>query len=196
MILYTVTNLASGKRYVGQTRHLLSRRAREHRLEAERGSRTALHCAIRLYGFDLFLFEQVASSWSTRSLKQAERELIAQEGTQSPGGYNLTLGGDGFSGRHQPSTIRKMKRSQRRARDRETQWERDWRAAAISNAKRGKSQPWAAGATHNKGRVRSPEFKQAISGGMKRYTQTLPPGEMARRAGRPPPAEVTRPQAK
>jgi hypothetical protein len=53
----------------------------------------------------------------------------------------------------------------------------------ISDAKKGIPQPWAKeNGERLKGIVRSEEFKENVSSGMKSYVATLPPGEMARRA--------------
>lgn len=57
------------------------------------------------------------------------------------------------------------------------------RARKISEAKKGKPQPWARKlALAFKGVKRSWRFKKKVSEGMKRYCASLPDGEMARRA--------------
>lgn len=182
MILYVATHVKSGKKYVGFTAYPLARRIREHLREAEKGSRTAFHCALRKYGACTFVWEQVASCWDTKMMRQAERDLILQEGSFAPGGYNLTPGGDGFSGRHSPESRANIIAALARTRASETTEKRLDRGRAISKAKKGKSQPWAAATgKKSKGTKRSPGFKQSVSLGMKAYCETLPKGEMARR---------------
>lgn len=183
MILYIATNSVNGKRYVGHTTSSLRKRARKHELEAGKGSKTALHCAIRKYGIGVFVFEQVGSSWSRDLLKFAERALIEQEGTLAPGGYNITKGGDGFSGKHRPDSLKKMSRAQKKVHQLETDEQRLARGAAISRAKRGKPQPWGKLIGDRlRGIKRPSSFKQAVSAGMRRYVSGLPAGEMSRRA--------------
>lgn len=183
MILYISTNTKNGKRYVGMTSGLLSKRIKDHKYMAGNGSNTAFHCAIRKYGIDSFVFEHIASSMTRPAMESAEKSLIVQENTRTPNGYNLTSGGDGFRGKHSEASIEKMKRSQRAARDSETDDQKKKRSMAISMAKKGKPQPWAAACgKKNKGTFRSNDFKRAVSDGMKSHIKTLPPGEMSRRS--------------
>lgn len=61
--------------------------------------------------------------------------------------------------------------------------QRTSRNEAISLAKKGKPQPWAKSVGLKlKGLVRTDEFKQKVSKGMKAYYAGLPEGEMARRS--------------
>jgi group I intron endonuclease len=100
MICYQITNLVSGKVYIGLTMTSIATRWRRHVELAARGQGYALHDAIRKYGVDSFLIEEVASpiEKDRDALAELERLLIAQAGSVSPGGYNLTAGGDGVGG--------------------------------------------------------------------------------------------------
>ena len=99
MIVYQITNLVNGKRYIGMTCQSLAQRWMEHRNTAQKGSRTALHSAIRKYGADSFVASILVSlpAESERAaLCDAEKLMIQREGTLAPVGYNLTPGGDGL----------------------------------------------------------------------------------------------------
>lgn len=52
--VYQITNLVNGKRYIGATTQLLSRRWADHIAKSKRKDRGRFHCAIKSYGEDLF----------------------------------------------------------------------------------------------------------------------------------------------
>lgn len=183
MIIYIATNTINGKRYVGMTEQSLSKRIRDHRLAVRKGSKTAFHCALRNYGFENFKFEPIASARTRENLQEAEREIIAQERSIAPFGYNLTPGGDGRSGKMPPHAIANMIAAQKRIRAAETSEQKLARDQAVSAAKKGKAQPWsAANGRRLLGIKRQDDFRTKVSYGMKSYIATLPPGEMSRRA--------------
>lgn len=93
-IIYLVTNLANGKRYVGQTVQRLSMRKWVHLREAASGSPFAFHRAIRRYGDASFKWEEMATV-PARELDSYEVAYIAMIGSRVPNGYNMTDGGDG-----------------------------------------------------------------------------------------------------
>lgn len=95
---YVITNLVSGKRYIGITRRALHRRWSDHKVSARKGAKTALAGAIRKYGEGSFSIQQIASASSIDNLQALEIELIRQEKTLAPRGYNLTAGGEGVKG--------------------------------------------------------------------------------------------------
>lgn len=95
---YVITNLVSGKRYIGITRRALHRRWSDHKVSARKGVKTALASAIRKYGEEAFSIQHIASASSVDNLQALEIVLIRQEGTLAPGGYNLTTGGEGVRG--------------------------------------------------------------------------------------------------
>lgn len=98
MIVYLISNVVSGKRYVGQTCTSLIRRWQRHVRTAERGSRTALSGAIRKYGSSAFKVETLVSVGSKAEMDFYEIGLIRSLKTKSPEGYNLTGGGEGSFG--------------------------------------------------------------------------------------------------
>jgi group I intron endonuclease len=183
MIVYIATNAINRKRYVGMTEQSLAKRIRDHRLAVRKGSKTAFHSALRNYGFENFTFEAVASARTREALQKAEREIIAQECTIAPLGYNLTTGGDGRSGKMPDYAVANMVAAQKRIRAAETSEQKLSRNRAISAAKKGKSQPWcSANGSRLLGIKRQDDFRNKVSSGVKSYISALPPGEMSRRA--------------
>jgi hypothetical protein len=95
-IVYLIVNTANGKKYVGCTKGTPERRWGRHCTEAQRGSRYAIHAAIRKYGprsFTLSVLETV--NGAHLDLMAAEVRQISAHGSVVPHGYNLTLGGGG-----------------------------------------------------------------------------------------------------
>lgn len=79
---------------------------------AELGGGSLIHAAMRKYGTDSFRFDVLGEYNTWDDLKSAEISAIAKMRSRSPGGYNLTNGGDGILGmRHTPETIKKMSKS-------------------------------------------------------------------------------------
>jgi len=122
MLIYLVTNLANGKKYVGQTRLRLEHRWKQHVRDAGNGSSTLIGAAIRKYGTDAFSVSIICTRSSQAELDTAERFYISSLGTHSStgNGYNLTAGGYGgqhcavgpMTGkRHSPATREKMRKS-------------------------------------------------------------------------------------
>jgi len=87
-------------KYVGFTIQPISTRWRQHVVDANRGSPTALHNAIRKYGKDAFDVVCVVVMDDVRhALNVAEPAFIEYYRThRDHGGYNLTKGGDGRLG--------------------------------------------------------------------------------------------------
>jgi group I intron endonuclease len=98
VIIYCIVNRINGRRYIGMTAMRLMKRWESHVYAMRKGIKTALYDAMRSYGSDAFNIEAVASllpGLARTDLCAVERELIAQENTLIPNGYNLTAGGDG-----------------------------------------------------------------------------------------------------
>ena len=95
LFIYRIRHLESSRSYIGWTTNL-EKRWKRHRGLAKQGAKNAIHCALRLYGVDAFAFE-VLEELFDREASARVREIwwIANEGTLSPGGYNMTAGGDG-----------------------------------------------------------------------------------------------------
>lgn len=102
--IYCATCLATGKLYFGQTIRLVKERWERHIQESRSGSNYKFHRAIRKYGEENFLVEEVmtVSAPTKESLKAKldyiEIRLIRKFDTFR-NGYNMTLGGEGQFGR-------------------------------------------------------------------------------------------------
>lgn len=92
--VYVITCAPTGLKYVGYTRKGTEVRFREH-LDNCRSKPGRLALAIVKYGKEAFSFETVWSGETHTEACAEEIRLIAALGTLSPGGYNLTYGGDG-----------------------------------------------------------------------------------------------------
>jgi group I intron endonuclease len=101
MILYVAINTKTSKRYIGMTTMSLEQRWYHHLWRCDRGVKTALYAAIRKHGREGFVVEPVLSLIPGRTIDDLfdlEQELIAQERTVCPRGYNMTAGGEGTIG--------------------------------------------------------------------------------------------------
>jgi hypothetical protein len=83
----------NGKSYVGQTVNSLERRREIHLFHANRGRRSAFHCALRKYGAEKFDWVVIDSAGNLDELNNKEKHWISLLNTLSPNGYNLTDGG-------------------------------------------------------------------------------------------------------
>lgn len=70
-------------------------------------SRSALRCAIRKYGSDLFRVRCLVRVDSLEAARKQEQFYIPRYKTFGSGGYNLTLGGEGVLGLHWTHTSRR-----------------------------------------------------------------------------------------
>lgn len=91
----------TGKRYIGISRRLKGR-LKNHRLIAKTGAKAwhPLYRAIAKYGFDAFSMVVLARCDTAEAAKAEEVHQIASLGTVTPGGYNVSRGGnyDGEAG--------------------------------------------------------------------------------------------------
>lgn len=94
MFIYRIINLITNDFYIGKTKHSISRRFRSHLSAMRRGSSSHLHRAIRKYGEQNFVAENVESV-SEQNL--SEREMYWINELQPH--YNMTMGGEGSCGR-------------------------------------------------------------------------------------------------
>lgn len=90
-MIYMITNLINGKKYVGQTKRSLVKRWAEH-VRGNSGC-SALKLAIKEFGSNNFKIEEIFQANSLEQLCLKERELVLSLGTMYPNGYNLTTGG-------------------------------------------------------------------------------------------------------
>jgi len=107
-IIYLVTGIQSGKKYVGLTIQTLKRRWRYHCEQASQGaitSESSLHAAIREFGADQFAIEMLDRGTTKKDLESKEREWITKLGTLAPSGYNLNPGGTSGGSNKRPVEI-------------------------------------------------------------------------------------------
>ncbi|MFC6644446.1 phage portal protein [Granulicella cerasi] len=99
-VVYVITNVITGQKYVGQTVRPVERRWRVHVRDAKACSyRSRLHDAIREHGESNFTVHVQSNCVGRRALDTAERFYIALYRTQNPAyGYNLRSGGQAGSG--------------------------------------------------------------------------------------------------
>lgn len=71
-IIYKITNLINSKIYIGQTIKKMQIRWKEHQSAAKRGINTYFHKAIRKYGIENFVIEQIAEANSKQELDELE----------------------------------------------------------------------------------------------------------------------------
>jgi group I intron endonuclease len=89
--IYTITHIATGRKYVGQSIDV-HRRMTDHR----RGGRGRLALAIAKYGWDAFAWEIVETCEEER-LNEREEHWISHFACVHPRGFNLTTGGKAAS---------------------------------------------------------------------------------------------------
>lgn len=101
MYVYKITNKINNKIYIGITKYEISKRFKEHWYIANRKIEKSnhLHSAMLKYGIDNFSVEEIESCDNYENLKKREMYWIKYyNSNNSDIGYNLTEGGDGFTG--------------------------------------------------------------------------------------------------
>lgn len=96
--VYKIENRNTGKAYIGITGQKVRYRWKCHYHDAQNGfgSRGRLvHAAMRKHGLASFSFEVIGCTDNAETAKAMERTAIRVFGSIAPGGYNLTVGGDG-----------------------------------------------------------------------------------------------------
>lgn len=84
-------------------------------MRVREGRDQALQKAIRKYGADAFKVQTLVIADNWEYLCDLERKAIDAFGTRSPGGYNLTVGGEGVLGRiHTPEAAANMSAGQKK----------------------------------------------------------------------------------
>lgn len=119
----------SGKIYIGITSKTAEERWRVHNMRTREGRNNALQQAIRKYGAEHFVVTTLATHDDWGVLCDMERAAIVEHGSLSPGGYNLTVGGEGTPGwvasaeaRAKISAAQKIRFSRPEERSRLLQW--------------------------------------------------------------------------
>lgn len=92
-VIYLISNLVNGKKYVGQTTRTVEERFKEHA-----AADSAIGKAIQKYGVENFRYGVIVTCYSKEELDAQEIHYIAALKSKVPTGYNLTDGGDGIQG--------------------------------------------------------------------------------------------------
>ena len=87
-IVYKITNLINDKIYIGQTTESLKKRFSRH-CGYQKNDGTYIHNAIKKYGKENFIIEQIDIANSQEELDELEYYWINQLNSFAPNGYNL-----------------------------------------------------------------------------------------------------------
>jgi len=110
--VYRLTNLVTGKTYIGKTVCGFKTRMSQHRRSIKKG-KTYLSRSINKHGWDKFKKEIIIDDVPEEDLDNLEKCYIEVENTMPPHGYNLTKGGEGKSGfQASKETCEKMSQAQ------------------------------------------------------------------------------------
>lgn len=178
-VVYCITNLINGKKYVGMTTRTLGQRLREHQHHAEKkfvegDAQTSMPIvrAIKKYGVENFSVEILQ-----RDLQSGEDETkwIAKLGTFGDPltGYNLTIGGEGTSGRIASEETRELQRQnmlnmsneqrENMSKAAKARYENGWGQELRSRRKKGKEHHWSKNPVGRRHEPLSDETKKKIS---------------------------------
>ena len=98
-VIYKITNSINGKVYIGQTRQKLGVRWKQHinssLCETANDYNTYLHVAIRKYGIDAFVVEEIEVCDNAELDAREIFWIDYYHSFNNKHGYNLTLGGGG-----------------------------------------------------------------------------------------------------
>jgi group I intron endonuclease len=95
MIIYKSTNKITEKIYIGQTKHALDTRIKNHIKESKQESNRPFMSSINKHGIDNFTFEIIDSANNLDELNDKEIYWINFYNSVFPNGYNVTGGGQG-----------------------------------------------------------------------------------------------------
>lgn len=93
MNIYKITNLKTGKIYVGQTSLLIEERLANHKRKAGKINRY-LYDSMNFHGVENFIVELIEQT-TKKEADARETFWIAELGSLHPNGYNMTVGGGG-----------------------------------------------------------------------------------------------------
>lgn len=96
MIIYRIHNSITGKDYIGQTIRSLEERTAEH----IRKTNSVISKAIRKYGIENFVIEEIDSASTIEELNEKEIYWISKYNSIVPNGYNQCIGGGNTCGFH------------------------------------------------------------------------------------------------
>ena len=92
--IYKITNIKTGKVYIGKTTRSLNDRLQGHINSADRGDNFKLSRAIRKYGKENFIIEPIDFAETRDELNEKEIHYISEYNSLEDG-YNMTIGGEG-----------------------------------------------------------------------------------------------------
>lgn len=95
-IIYKITNQINGKVYIGETIRPLNRRWYKHLCKAINGSKEHLYCAMREYGVENFVIEEIDKCPNDVRFA-VETSYIIKYNSLEPNGYNWLLYQNGYS---------------------------------------------------------------------------------------------------
>ena len=114
---YLITNKITKKQYIGITSKSVKHRWAVHKMDSKHtksGYKNHLHNSMIKYGVENFEIKSITKADSWEEICQWEIQAIKEYGTKTPGGYNLTDGGEGCYGiKRTESTKRKMSESRK-----------------------------------------------------------------------------------
>ena len=93
MYIYKITNIVTGKVYIGRTTRTVKQRYREHCVAALKGDPRHLYCSMRKYGLENFRVETIDVAETIEELSQKEAYWTAYYQSYAEG-YNMTRAGD------------------------------------------------------------------------------------------------------
>ena len=107
MIIYRIHNSITGKDYIGQTIRSLEERTAEH----IRKNNSVISKAIKKYGIENFVIEEIDSASTIEELNEKEIYWISKYNSIVPNGYNQCIGGGNTFGFHHREESKKKTKS-------------------------------------------------------------------------------------
>lgn len=164
-LIYKVTNVADGKKYIGKTTNNLEKRKRGHIYDIKR-SNSYFHRALKKHGENNFKWEVICECETKEILNIMETYKIMVEHSHfSEGkGYNLTWGGDGqsYGFHHKESSKQKISQYQKGIKHRKMLEETKEKLRIINLGKTLTIETKEKISNSNKGRVVIEETKKKI----------------------------------
>lgn len=106
MIIYKITNKVNGDFYIGKTSKSKEERIKKHFYNSSYGKETHLYNAIRKYGCDNFIIEEIEAKIPEEKLDEREMFWINKLNPK----YNMTSGGEGGNTSLSPNFIKSMQK--------------------------------------------------------------------------------------
>lgn len=104
--IYRITNKVTGKSYIGVTSTGSAKRWTRHLMDCRKNVHRPLYHSMNKHGVDSFVIEVIDRAIDWQDGLRKEVEYIEKLGTLFPGGYNITLGGEGTKGFVPPDWLR------------------------------------------------------------------------------------------